>query len=416
MQESSNVRVLVFSPNPILSVEMYIDELDSVAMKQYDLGIGKTSPLYIASWDSSKYVDYKHTIRIIATDSEGNKNEISQTFSLNGQTQVAHNSLVLHYLQHTNITKLFIFIFSMLYIYAFIFLIIIPKTLFLCLKCNRQRYEMLGFQAQDFVHYVVFPNSSYVRHLDININFGLTEDENTDVELHDADYVPPVTNQNTKYTSSISRREAIQLWLFKTLNSIKMSIVMHLWSYMHVPMFSTLCNLFFGIYILFGPIIIGPLIAGNNGWMFLWGFEINGQFSPQASHSVLFTTILMVMFWIPSIMLSSIPYGARVIHYQSIETVHSSDQEMKMETSRFSRENIVKVLKKVQLLLLCLSYSGITMTALIIFGWIFAVVFFGKLLGPALLVCPGVFWMATCSCLNIVLTYRNIFIQLKSRK
>ncbi len=387
----------------IESVELFIDGQSKGVMQKSQ----SISSLYTLPWKPSEYSG-THTIQVIATDSTKNRNEISHSFNLEGQTERTSIHTALHHLQHTNTTTVFIFVFSCIYVYVFIFLLVIPKLYMLVCKFSPARYEMIRFKAQDFVHYVMYPQSDYMRQLDININFGLAED----IELKDTD--DSNTESVSRTDSTITKASRFRTWLGKQANNIKMALVMHLWSYMHVSMYHTLVHLFFGVYLLFGPLIVAPLLAENWAWMFLWGFEINGAFTPQVSSSMPAALVIIMFTWVPSVVLSAIPYGPRVIHYQALQQVENVGDDIKPIPSRMNARAVFKYLWTI---IRCLSYTGINMTLVIFTGLLILWVFFGKLFGFAgLIASPGVFWIALFSLIGIGVTYRGIIVQLRPVK
>ena len=74
---SSHVRMLVFSPHTIESVQLLIDGELLPAPVAVDGG-----PLYVSPWQPSKYASGLHSMKVEAVDSLGNKNTYQQMFSL----------------------------------------------------------------------------------------------------------------------------------------------------------------------------------------------------------------------------------------------------------------------------------------------------------------------------------------------
>lgn len=77
MLYSSHVRMLLFSPAELVSVQLLIDdELLPTPKRVSD------SPLYVSPWQPSKYASGLHSMRVEAVDSLGSKSTYRQSFSL----------------------------------------------------------------------------------------------------------------------------------------------------------------------------------------------------------------------------------------------------------------------------------------------------------------------------------------------
>ncbi|XP_023933430.1 transmembrane protein 62 [Lingula anatina] len=76
MLKSTHIRLLVFSPGKILSVEVSIDTVQVGFAKQ------AKGPLYVLAWNPTDYSKGVHTIKVIAKDSLGNSTTVEQSFSL----------------------------------------------------------------------------------------------------------------------------------------------------------------------------------------------------------------------------------------------------------------------------------------------------------------------------------------------
>ncbi|XP_065919104.1 transmembrane protein 62-like isoform X2 [Dysidea avara] len=71
---STHIRVLVFSPDPIVSVNISLDDKDIGVMHHV------TGPLYVLKWDPVQYKGL-HYVTVVATDGGGHVNRITQPFS-----------------------------------------------------------------------------------------------------------------------------------------------------------------------------------------------------------------------------------------------------------------------------------------------------------------------------------------------
>lgn len=76
---SSHIRLLVFSPSPIVSVRLSVD-----GRRLADPSQVGTSPLYTAPWQPEVFAAGLHTISVSVKDSAGNEANVTQTFSLDG--------------------------------------------------------------------------------------------------------------------------------------------------------------------------------------------------------------------------------------------------------------------------------------------------------------------------------------------
>jgi hypothetical protein len=76
MRESTHIRMFVFSPNPILSVQVFIDG-KSVGVVENPIGNFVTIP-----WNATEFITGFHHIKVIASDRLGNSTITEHTFSL----------------------------------------------------------------------------------------------------------------------------------------------------------------------------------------------------------------------------------------------------------------------------------------------------------------------------------------------
>ncbi|GIY01062.1 transmembrane protein 62 [Caerostris darwini] len=76
MLKSTHIRVLIFSPHPIISAKVKINNGNWSELKLSE------SPLYVAPWEPLKYMEGIHTITVYAKDSSGKEKTFSHQFSL----------------------------------------------------------------------------------------------------------------------------------------------------------------------------------------------------------------------------------------------------------------------------------------------------------------------------------------------
>ncbi len=79
MLYSTHVRVLVFSPENIRSVEILIDGLPLLSPVPVNGG-----PLFISPWEPNKYSSGLHDITVQAVDDTGRTSNAAHSFSLDG--------------------------------------------------------------------------------------------------------------------------------------------------------------------------------------------------------------------------------------------------------------------------------------------------------------------------------------------
>ncbi|XP_073465879.1 transmembrane protein 62 isoform X1 [Aquarana catesbeiana] len=98
IQHSTHIRVLVFSPDPIISVKVFIDGIE--------LGDAENSsgPLYVLEWSAEAYITGLHEIKVQVKDAAERKQTRSHLFSLEDDVSVSFSlfsSLILltdHYI------------------------------------------------------------------------------------------------------------------------------------------------------------------------------------------------------------------------------------------------------------------------------------------------------------------------------
>ena len=81
MANSSHVRMLVFSPVKIVSVELEIDGQKHLMPVAVNGG-----PLYVSPWKPSNYEIGLHTLKVVAVDSSGDSVTYTHPFSLDGSS------------------------------------------------------------------------------------------------------------------------------------------------------------------------------------------------------------------------------------------------------------------------------------------------------------------------------------------
>ncbi|KAF4518801.1 hypothetical protein B566_EDAN005424 [Ephemera danica] len=78
IHNSTHIRVLVFSPAPIIRVMIRIDQAEWQTCNQV------SGPLYVVPWNATLYTSDSHTIEVVAEDAERRIKSLSQPFSLDG--------------------------------------------------------------------------------------------------------------------------------------------------------------------------------------------------------------------------------------------------------------------------------------------------------------------------------------------
>ncbi|XP_071961990.1 transmembrane protein 62-like isoform X2 [Antedon mediterranea] len=78
IQHSTHIRLLVFSPNKIVSVTVFINE-EQVGQAEHVEG-----PLYVLPWKPNNFAEGMHNMKVIAKDSANQVSESSQEFSMDG--------------------------------------------------------------------------------------------------------------------------------------------------------------------------------------------------------------------------------------------------------------------------------------------------------------------------------------------
>ena len=79
MLNSSHIRMLVFSPHEITSIQLKIDGQKHFTPVAIDGG-----PLYVSPWTPKDYEFGLHTLQVLAIDSLGRSATFTQPFSLDG--------------------------------------------------------------------------------------------------------------------------------------------------------------------------------------------------------------------------------------------------------------------------------------------------------------------------------------------
>ncbi|KAG7203784.1 hypothetical protein KM043_013805 [Ampulex compressa] len=101
---STHIRILAFSIAPLEVVEVQLDNNDWIECQHI------RGPLYVAKWNTTKYLNGIHNIQVRATDKEGREKLISQPFSLDG-TRMSFRILP-RLLLMSNVSNIFQFLFG----------------------------------------------------------------------------------------------------------------------------------------------------------------------------------------------------------------------------------------------------------------------------------------------------------------
>jgi hypothetical protein len=302
MASSSHVRALVFSDYEIRNVTLLIDS-DQYTMEKSSVKENINDQLYVFAWNATKYNDGKfHTITVSAKDSAGRIGKSQYSFSLDGSTKPANIYLWLNYFQRLNHQKLIAFVF--LGPYCFGIFLLLPKFVYFILIRNKNRYEEVKNEIITYLQQFYGQNAlGYERYYD-DLNFENDVDLNFDIDVD---------------LSMKPKRRGIGVNLRNSIRSLfyllKMTVWIHIWKYMHIPLLSWIVFVVFEIYILCGPVFIAPLLQNKYwGLFFLWGVKISGHnFSAKRGDSLVASLLIHQAIVLPCILLSAIPSTANLI-------------------------------------------------------------------------------------------------------
>ncbi|XP_076231397.1 transmembrane protein 62 [Calliopsis andreniformis] len=137
--KSTHIRVLAFSTAPIKTVEA---QLDNDAWFECDHIKG---PLYTSSWNSTKYREGIHTIRVRVVDTDGREATVLQPFALDG-TRLSFKILARLILM-SNVSTIFQFLF-----WTILILLVVPLSLLRLfhMLCERKRMHRPRFRIKFF--------------------------------------------------------------------------------------------------------------------------------------------------------------------------------------------------------------------------------------------------------------------------
>ncbi|XP_042875483.1 transmembrane protein 62-like [Penaeus japonicus] len=77
LRESSHIRVLIWSPAPVVEARVRLDESQSWLVLSHVEG-----PLYVTKWNADRYADGLHTLVVHVRDKAGREGTVTQPFSL----------------------------------------------------------------------------------------------------------------------------------------------------------------------------------------------------------------------------------------------------------------------------------------------------------------------------------------------
>mmetsp|Transcript_9633 Transcript_9633/g.35714 ORF Transcript_9633/g.35714 Transcript_9633/m.35714 type:complete len:750 (+) Transcript_9633:95-2344(+) len=288
MRHVDRVRALVFSETSVDgdNLRVYIDDqivafsMDRVELKNRRFNSSAhNGGLFSAEYNRTQYTSGVHVLRVELMEGEEVVSRDRIEFSLDGTTTTIGPWIGFLTLEVTDYLVCRAIV-AFFYVYAVLILLLLPKLFILSLTFAglypKFHSYMDGYLARATE---LIPNE--IRPMGA---------------LH----------SNKKGSPNIA---AGCLYIFSDLVH---SIGFHIMQYGRMTFFLWFIHMLFAVYFLLGPIVVGAVVDKIQGFLFFAGVAVNNEFSFLPETTCYFGFIIFVLIWMPSIMVSSIPYNTRV--------------------------------------------------------------------------------------------------------
>ena len=154
MGRSTEMRMLIFSPNPIVTILIYLDGRLQTEVRNGVAVLNSFTTdgtgLYMFPWDPTSFrTGNFHRLEVVAADSQGNQQTQQFDFSLNGHVKNIGTIGAWFWLE-SNQQALLLCVLLLFYVYAMLFCLLLPKLLYLFLiACAPKRYEAYRVRIWD---------------------------------------------------------------------------------------------------------------------------------------------------------------------------------------------------------------------------------------------------------------------------
>lgn len=298
MQNVPAIRSLVFSEEQFEEddLSVFIDgEMISNSMQRIELNHvrfnGSWGGLYSVSYDPTAFSEGIHELRIDLAKSGNVLTSESIQFSLDGQTTTLGSWIGAVTLEVSRY-QLCQAIVSFFYAYTAIVLLILPKSFTVLLR-------ILGLYKR-FKRYLI-------KYLAKAFDLYIGKDEGT-------------VSETSSEGGGKTVPKAIQVLCVDPLVGCGMIMLdlIHSWA-LHVVQYGSMhpflwvIHAIIALYILVGPITVGPIVDDVQGFLFFVGVVINNRLSFIPETICYYGFFVVILIWMPSVVVSSLPNGARVI-------------------------------------------------------------------------------------------------------
>ncbi|XP_022671622.1 transmembrane protein 62-like [Varroa destructor] len=272
IRDSTHIRVLVFSDEPIIEVKLSLDDADEIYLTQVD-----KTPLFVVPWKPVVYAQGLHKLRVTAEDGQGRSGSVSFEFSVDGSRPSFEllGRLALHISRQ-------LFIVALLCIIVFI----IGGPLIIL----RIRYTG--------------PSGHGIRNLGNGLLWGhprtVGERSAGSATSHGTDSCTASYNGKNSCVACPCSRFLFQLTLLVSIDRLFYPLIA------------------FPIYICIGPWFLGAIVEEHLGICFLWGTFVDGSFIPGGI-IFFYALLLLLVYYIPFVvLLSSRVHTTYASHFHTV--------------------------------------------------------------------------------------------------
>ncbi|OQR73783.1 transmembrane protein 62-like [Tropilaelaps mercedesae] len=270
IRNSTHIRVLVFSDEPIIEVKLSLDNADEIYLTQVD-----KTPLFVIPWKPRDYAQGLHTLRVTAEDGQGRSSSVFFEFSIDG----SRPSFELLGRAALFITRQFLFLTLLC-----ILIVISSPLIFL-----RIRY------TGPFSHGMRNSGTSVFGHCP-RVHGDRFSGGNA------------ATGTRACLPSCSSKRSCTSFPGYRLLSQLVLLVSVDRLFY---PLIA------FPIYICIGPWFLGAIVEEHLGVCFLWGTFVDGNFLPGGI-IFFYAIILLLVYYIPFVvLLSSRVHSTYATHFHT---------------------------------------------------------------------------------------------------
>jgi hypothetical protein len=444
MRRSTHIRTLVFSPNLITDVRVYIDGKLHTDMTNGVVTLGKVitdgTGLYQFEWDAEKYTTGKfHKLSVVAVDAAGNKNEHKIQFNLHGKAKPL-GSIYSHIILSINMQACCAFLLTSFYLYCMLFCLILPKITYFLLtrvlnpkhyelfkaRINKNIYKWVGAEDisnEDKPAYVevkeaIDNGEESVLRLMNPSDYGTSEqsaastaDDDQIITVHENTHTVDLVEYSV--ADKLTYKQRIKKNWGDTQNTFwswaLQGAMWHTWRHMHMSHGWFITMLLVGLYLPVGPLFFGPIISTDWGQVYMWGIWVRETWWFNFG-ALVYGFPLILLIYIPTVSLCTAHndfWRLRVkFHFQKVAIDNTMSSDSTPENKFSLRRAIAD-----RYLFFRLRKSYTLITGVLLFGIGFMSYSHAKYYGAdSFISSPGVFFLSILAIVRVLSEFTIAYI------